>query len=449
MLLQFQQFVKEKKLFSREQTILVAVSGGVDSMVLLQLLLQSGYKIAVAHCNYMLRGEESEGDAQFVHSFCQENKIVIHVAKFETERLSEQNKQSIQVTARELRYNFFQELCSRLHYDFIATAHHANDVAETILINLSRGGGMASWHGIEVKRGNIVRPLLFAQKHEIETYAKENNIQWRMDSSNLKEDYTRNLIRQQIIPVLKKINPSVVETLFHHAEIVSEAEKIILEQIERFRTVSVVTNEKKTIISISDLLKTTAPHTVLYYILQPFGFNSTNVFDIFKSLSHAESKTFYSDRFQLIKERNQLILTPFEEKKTDNFCVEIPTTGTYTIANAQIKIELFENTEDLYNGILKNNNKTTGYFDAEKALFPIVIRSWQHGDYFYPLGMHGKKLVSDFFTDEKISQSEKQKQLLFFSNNELMWLEGRRISEKFKVEKNSSGVLKISVEAIA
>ncbi len=448
MLLQFQQFVKEKKLFSREQTILIAVSGGVDSMVLLQLLLQSGYKIAVAHCNFMLRGQESDGDAQFVHSFCQKNKIVIHTAKFETEKLSEQNKKSIQVTARELRYNFFQELCSRFHYDFIATAHHADDVAETILINLSRGGGMASWHGIEVKRENIVRPLLFAQKHEIEAYAKENKIQWRTDSSNQKEDYTRNLIRHQIIPVLKKINPSVVETLFHHAEIVTEAEKIILEQIEKFRVASVVTNEKEAIIFISDLLKATAPHTVLYYILQPFGFNSTNISDIFKTLSHSESKTFYSDKFQLIKERNQLILTPSEEKKTDNLCFEIPTTGTYTVANSQINIELFENTEGRYNDILKSNNKSTGYFDAEKAQFPIVIRAWQHGDYFYPLGMHGKKLVSDFFTDEKMSQSEKQKQLLFLSNYEVMWLEGRRISENFKVEKNSSVILKISVEAM-
>ncbi|HNU48535.1 MAG TPA: tRNA lysidine(34) synthetase TilS, partial [Bacteroidia bacterium] len=158
MLLQFQKFVKEKKLFSKEQTILVAVSGGIDSMVLLQLLQQSGYKIAVAHCNFKLRGQESDDDAQFVHSFCQENKIMIHATEFETEKLAEQYQKSIQVTARELRYNFFQELCSRCHYDFIATAHQADDVAETILINLSRGGGRAAWHGIEVKRENIVRP---------------------------------------------------------------------------------------------------------------------------------------------------------------------------------------------------------------------------------------------------------------------------------------------------
>jgi len=446
LLLRFQKFVKEKKLFSKEQTILVAVSGGIDSMVLLQLLQQSGYKIAVAHCNFKLRGQESDDDAQFVHSFCLENKIVIHATEFETEKLSEQYQKSIQVTARELRYNFFQELCSRFHYDFIATAHQADDVAETILINLSRGGGMAAWHGIEVKRENIVRPILFAQKHEIEKYAKENKIQWRTDSSNQKEDYTRNFIRHQIIPILKKINPSVVQTLFHHAEIMTEAEKIILEQIEKFRAVSVVSNGNKSIVPISDLLKATAPHTVLFYLLQPFGFNATHVVDIFNTLNHSESKTFHSDKFQLIKERDQLIIVPLEEKKTSIY-FEIPTTGTYAIADSQISVELLENTADCYNSIVKNNNNAICYFETEKLEFPIVVRTWQYGDYFYPLGMHGKKLVSDFFTDEKMSQSEKQMQLLFLSNSEVMWLEGRRISEKFKVEKNSKSVLKISVKA--
>ena len=448
MLLQFQQFVKEKKLFSKEQTILVAVSGGIDSMVLLQLLLQSGYKIAVAHCNFKLRGEESDGDAQFVHSFCLENKIVIHSTEFETEKLAKQNQQSIQGTARELRYNFFQELCSSFHYDFIATAHHADDVAETVLINLSRGGGLAAWRGIEVKRENIVRPLLFAQKHEIEEYAKQNKIQWRTDSSNQKEDYTRNLIRHQIIPVLKKINPSVVQTLFHHAEIVADAEQIIHEHIEKFRAASVVTDENKTIVPISDLLNTSAAQTLLFYILQPYGFNATHTVDIFKSLNHSESKTFYSDSFQLVKEREQLVIIPFEKKRISKIYFEIPTTGTFSIADSQISVEVLENTEDLYHIILKNNNQVIGYFDADKIEFPIIVRTWQHGDYFFPLGMHGKKLVSDFFTDEKMSQSEKQKQLLFLSSNEVIWLEGRRISEKFKVEKNSKSVLKISVKAI-
>jgi tRNA(Ile)-lysidine synthase len=414
-------------------------------MVLLHLMQQSNYNFSVAHCNFKLRGTDADDDARFVATYCEAHHIECFSTAFNTIDFAAEHQLSIQEAARKLRYDFFNELCRQHHFQYIITAHHADDQVETILINLIRGGGIAAQRGMLPKNDNRVKPLLFASKNMIETYADKQQIQWRNDATNDKDDYSRNLIRHNVIPILKKLNPSLSTTLRHHAEHIYETEKIVLEATERFKKEHLISKGNNVTISIAALINSASPSGILFYLLKPFGFNPTHIENITQSLHHTEQSAFYSGHYRLIKDRTQLTIEPLADKEQVNF--NIPSIGQHHFLSSCLKIDLLSNDKQLLAEIYHNTIANIAYFDAETIRFPLLIRTWHNGDYFQPLGMKGNKLVSDFFTDEKYTSLQKQQQLLLLCQENIIWMIGKRISEQFKVTEHSKHVLRFEISS--
>jgi len=422
MLTKFQRYYQENDLFKQTDKVLLTISGGKDSMLMLHLFEAANLAFGVAHCNFQLRGEEANKDELFVREYCLEKKIAFYSTLFETEKFATKKNISIQMAARDLRYSWFEKIRKENGYKYIATAHHKNDVAETLIINLTKGTGLAGLHGISNKRGLIIRPLLCFDVTEIETYIVKNKVPFRQDESNANTKYTRNLIRHNIIPELEKINPSLIETLTKSSDQFSELEIILSQKIEEEKSRLVKEDNEGFKMEIELLKRLNPLKTYLYYFLKPFNFNITDVIDIIKGLDGESGKTYNSTTHQIIKDRTHLFLGKLEQKNIES--IEIK-----SIEELPFDYQLLENTSDF-----KINKSTDfGCFDADLLDFPMQLRTWESGDCFCPLGMKGKKKVSDFLIDNKISLLEKNRVKVLCFNNEIIWLVGHRISEKYKI----------------
>ncbi|MBZ4042578.1 tRNA lysidine(34) synthetase TilS [Flavobacterium hibisci] len=423
-------FLENKKLF-------LAVSSGLDSMVLLHLFQQLDYEIAVLHCNFQLRGLESLGDQDFIRNYCKENNISIFTTQFDTEAFAKDYKLSTQIAARELRYNWFYELLETHNFDYILTAHHADDNLETFMINLSRGTGLDGLVGIPEQNDKIIRPLLPFSREEILKYAKGNNIQWREDSSNASDKYLRNKIRHDLIPVLKQINPNFLKAfqktqsyLRESNEMAEDASIMIYQQVAKKAGEEIH-------FDLNKLTKLPNYRSYLYEWLNEFGFLAWN--DIYDLVEGQSGKQVFSSEFRLLKNREALILSPLNDNPEEKEEFEINKNDTQINFPLNLK---FCNVSH----ITIESNKII-FVDAEKIQFPLILRKWKEGDSFQPFGMNGKsKKISKLFKDEKLSLIEKENSWLLCSKDQIVWVVGMRQDERFKIEKTTKKILKIELQ---
>jgi len=433
----FTSFVRDHNLFTRDNKILLAVSGGIDSVVMLDLFRQSGFQSGIAHCNFHLRGSESDDDEQFVHQLSRQFNITWHVAHFNTEEYARENKLSIQMAARELRYKWFEEICDQHEYNQIATAHNQDDVIETFLINLGRGTGIRGLTGIKPKSGRIIRPLLFASRSEIEKYASDCIVEYREDSSNVSVHYTRNKIRHEIVPLFEEINPSFRSSLIETIRKLNDTEDIYLNSIDSIKSELVEQKGESIFIDLVKLESVPNKLTVMFEILSGFHFISSQIASIVDSSKAHSGKQFYSSTHRLIKDRNAFIITPLKESESKRYYID---EGMEQI-NEPVPMDLL--IVDQPGSFSIPGGKNIACLDYEKLNFPLILRKWHDGDYFHPLGMKHKKKLSDFLIDEKLSIAEKEDQWLMISGDDIIWVVNQRIDERYKITKSTSKILLI------
>ena len=454
MLRKFQEHINQNFSFIRDKKVLLAISGGLDSVVLFDLLKKlDTIETALAHCNFQLRGTESDADEEFVKNLYQKSSNQIFTKIFDTEKYAKENKLSTQIAARELRYHWFRELAKNHQFDYIATAHHANDNLETFFINLTRGSGLEGFTGIPEINENIIRPLLPFSRAEILVYAKENNLQWREDSSNAETKYTRNKIRHQVIPVLEEINPSLFETFSNTIRHLKESQQIVDDKIEEISADVLrpfdgvyleqsrkAQGDKYIKIDIKKIKSLSNPKAYLYQFLKAYNFTEWN--DVVDLLDVQSGKQVFSETHRLLKDRDFLILS-------SNVFVndsEISEEKSFLIKESDTKITKPINLKIEKVDAVKQENKQTIFIDAAKIDFPLTLRKWQNGDVFYPNGMSGKKKVSKYFKDEKFSLLDKEQTwLLVTSTNEIVWVVNHRKDRRFQINENTKNILKLSI----
>lgn len=422
--------------FLLNKKLLLATSGGLDSMVMAHLFKDLQFDIAIAHCNFQLRGVDSFKDQKFVQDFADENEIPVNITQFDTQAFAADYKLSTQVAARDLRYNWFYELLEEEGYDYVLTAHHADDNLETFLINLSRGTGLEGLTGIPEENGSIVRPLLHFTRAEILEYAKENNIAWREDASNASDKYLRNKIRHHVVPLLQEINPNFMEAfqktqsyLQESAGLVEDASIMVYQQVAKQEEDSIT-------FDLNQLKKLPNYNAYLYQWLSEFGFTAWN--DVYDLVDAVSGKQIFASNFRLLKNRDSLILS--------KILVE-DEVGTYFITKEQqeISIPLKLTFKSVANPAFESNKII--FVDGDKLQYPLELKLWQEGDSFQPFGMGGKsKKLSKFFKDEKLSLLEKEQCWLLWSANTLVWIIGLRQDERFKITENTTNILKIELE---
>jgi len=443
MLTRFISFIKEQSLFSPADRVLLAVSGGLDSMVMTDLCHKAGYRFGIAHCNFQLRGDESNKDERFVESVASRYDVPFYSTRFCTTEFAEIRKISIQMAARELRYAWFEEIRHQGGFDLIATAHHQDDQVETFFINLLRSTGLAGLHGIPVKSGKIVRPLLFTTREEIVSFAMNNHITFREDSSNSQQNYTRNKIRHQLIPPLASIEPDYKRKINATIERIQGIESILKPLVKEKRNKLIREEEGKWIIEIDKLRKLDPLQPWMYEILSPFWFNEATIKDIIRSLDNESGKSFFSPSYRIIKDRNQLIITSHGEadhgepsntvlieEETDHINTPIPLSLSTVIRGTNFQI---------------SHDKNRATLDKKKLTFPLILRHWQPGDYFYPYGMNKRKKLSDFFIDEKVSIPNKESCWLLCSGDQIVWVIGHRIDNRFKISNRTKNLLVVDL----
>ena len=435
MLNEFIKYCKKEKLFSEDDKILLAVSGGIDSVVMAELFFLAEYDFGIAHCNFKLRGKDSDKDEKFVKNLATKFKVPFFIKRFDTYKYSDENKISIQMAARELRYYWFTELLEKEDYKYTATAHHRDDSIETFFINLIRGTGISGLHGILPKQGNLIRPLLFAGRDEIEVFKKENKIKFREDKSNLSDKYLRNKIRHKLIPVIKEIEPEIEKVMQKNISRFSETENIYFKEIEKREKKIVKKETGKIIISIDELRKLKSLKTYLYEFLLPFNFTFSDVENITISLEGISGKQFYSPTHRLLKDRNNLIIAPLSENEIQEFFIEKTDKGILSPLRLKIKIE---------KNIELSSDKNIACLDYSKLEFPLILRKWKRGDVFVPFGMTGKKKLSDFFIDQKLSIIQKEQIWLLCSGENIVWIVGHRIDNRYRITKNTKQVFKLA-----
>jgi tRNA(Ile)-lysidine synthase len=433
MFLKFQNHLSSHFPFLQKAKILIAVSGGLDSMVLVDLISKTKIEFAVAHCNFQLRNDESNEDEDFVKSYCEENSIHGFFQKFDTKQFAEDEKLSIQVAARKLRYEWFYELLATENFDFVSTAHHLDDQLETFLINFSRGTGLDGLGGIPSQNDKIIRPLLIFSRVEIEIFAEENMLKWREDSSNAFDKYVRNKIRHHIVPVLKELNPSFLDSFENTIQNLNQAQSLVddASRIVYRKVVRDVNSQK--IVDLNELLQLPNYQAYLYQWLKPFGFSAWQ--DIYDLVEAQSGKQIFSEHFRLVKDRETLIIEPKSDKIFDEYLIN----ENQSELNFPLKLT-FCNVSD----ITISNSKTI-FVAADALKFPLKLRKWQEGDYFYPFGMNGKKKLSKFFKDEKFSIIDKENAWLLCSENQIVWLVGKRLDDRFKVNENTQTIIKIQL----
>lgn len=433
MLKEFKQHIDHNFSFFQNSKLLIAISGGIDSVVLTHLMHQLQFDFSLCHCNFQLRGDDSNTDEAFVKKLSKKLGRDVYTTSFETEKYANENKVSIQVAARDLRYQWFYKLMEEHNYDYVITAHNANDVLETFLINLTRGTGIEGLTGIPIINNKSVRPMLPFSRENIQGYASENKLEWREDQSNASTKYVRNKIRHQVIPVLKEINPNILESFQNTLSNLNESQEIIKDRVQEIAK-TVLTNEKDIIkIDISKVNTFTNKKAYLYQLLHSYGFTEWD--DILNLLTTQSGKQVFSKTHRLVKDREYLLLTKNSVAFSEAFSIKENTTEITNPVHLSIEAVY---TKDF----LKESSKNTIYIDRDKITYPLTIRKWQKGDFFYPTGMKGKKKLSKFFKDEKYSMLEKENTWLLCSENEIVWIIGKRQDRRFLANTESKSIIK-------
>ena len=436
----FIDFIKSNNLVASSDKILLGVSGGIDSMVMLHLFKKSGFDISTAHCNFTLRGEESDGDEQLVEHECEINGIKLHRIRFETEKYSEEHKLSIQVAARNLRYDWFNKLCDEFGYTKIAIAHNRDDVAETFILNLTRGTGLKGLSGIKVINGKVIRPLLFASRDEITRYAAQNTVSFRNDSSNASVKYARNRIRHNVLPELEQLNPSAKKAIAETAKHVHESWCLVEDYLTNLKAKLVKQETNRTLFDIQGLSKEKYSKLFLFEELSTFGFSYETLEQVVASIHGQSGKMFYSSTHQLLRDRAFFILT--ERKETDHSIVLIDKDCKSIDFPIKLKFDFFENSDSF----AIQRDSSIADLDFSKLIFPLQLRPWQPGDKFMPFGMDKFKKVSDFLIDQKVSLVEKDKVYVLTSNGEIVWVVGMRIDNRFRITSETSKFFMVIME---
>ena len=432
------KYIEDKQLFGQFDKILLAVSGGIDSVVMAHLFHEARIQFAIAHCNFMLRGEESDEDEVFVKNLADHYNVPFFVKSFDTNGYAKDNQVSIQMAARDLRYEWFEQLLEEKGYDFIATAHHRDDVLESLLLNLTKGTGISGLQGIRAKLGRVVRPMLFASRENIADFAKEQKLSWREDSSNASNQYQRNLIRNEVIPQLKLINPNLENTLVHTLDRLQAAEEIFDTNIKKIKEEALFRSGIDVWLHVRKMQAEGLNSSILFEILKEWGFSYVQAREIMDGIiAESTGKKFHSGTYRLNLDRDYLLISPIRDANIREY-------------------HIWRDTEDYSNDFFKlvfkiysaHNfkipaDRNQGCLDLERLEFPLKVRRWQAGDRFFPLGMKHPKKVSDFLIDEKVPLNIKERVCVLLSGEEIAWLIGYRIDERFKVTDETQNVLKV------
>ena len=455
MLDQFKAYINRCKLIAKDDRLVLALSGGIDSMVLADLLLKTKVQFVAAHCNFHLRGDESNGDELFVRRFAEKKGIQCFVKHFETEKYAEEKGISIEMAARELRYAWFEELRQQLGYDKIAVAHHADDQAETFFINLLRGAGLRGLKGMLPQNGFIIRPLLWASREQIQQFAIENQILWREDHTNAESVYLRNKIRNQLLPVFDELHPEARHGLYKSLEHLSSENELYRELLrEKFsqiveeqdglsviarRNDEAIQTKKSYRVSLDCFaaLAMTQREQLLFEWLRQYGFNTDQCRFIYEAMNTGIGNKYYSPTHQLVIGRNELQLS--EIKPVMDREVQIEVGEEDVTSPIHLRFSQFEKESDF----VIDKSPNVALLDFDKIQFPLTLRHWHHGDRFHPLGMKGSKLLSDFFVDQKFMEAQKQDIFLLVSaDNQILWVVGYRIDDRFKVTSETKSVFR-------
>lgn len=440
----FQNYMKANSLASHDDRILLAVSGGVDSMVMLSLFAQSGYNVGVAHCNFQLRGAEADEDDIMVEKVAKAYGVPHYGIRFDTTGEMERTGESVQIAARRLRYEWFARLSREHGYSHIAIAHHADDSIETFFINLFRGTGLRGLTGINIVNGNIIRPLLFASRKDILDYAHANKLSYREDSSNRSTKYLRNKIRLGLIPRIKEISPRFPDVMGVNIQRLTDSQKFISSAVGKLREVVEEHRDGAVVIDPSKIDPSFPMGFVIYELMSVYGFKGDVVDALCGSLRTGQSgKRFYSREYAAYIDRGRIVIVKIGETDLCEVAVERSSVKAYC-GNSVLWFDFTD--IDQIESLSQPDH--VALLDADKLEFPLRVRRWQEGDSFVPLGMHGHKKVSDFLIDEKVSVPDKQRQFVVVSGDEIVWLVGRRIDDRYKITDKTENVLRIVKEMI-
>ncbi len=427
MIEKFKRFIFENKLIKPKQKVLLTVSGGIDSVVMAALFRASGFDFGFAHCNFGLRGSESNADQAFVEQLATTWDIPCFVKKFDTKQYSIDHKISTQLAARELRYVWFEELIQSKDFELYATAHHLDDQVETFLINAMRGSGVAGLQGIPLRNGNCIRPMLNFGRESIEEYARVNSITFREDRSNLQDDYLRNRLRHFVLPALQQADRNFRQGFQNTFAALADTEKFIHYEIEKRKGMLLQKINNLFFIAIGEIQKETAIDFVLFEMIRDFNFNYAQVQNIITALDKEPGKRFISSTHELVIDRDNLIISEVKNEKISEYKIA---EDDHEIKNPlHLTFKRFVRTDDFTLAM----DRTIAQLDKDKLRFPLSIRNYEEGDFFYPLGMKGRKKLSDFFIDQKISIPEKRAVWLLLSGDEIVWVIGHRINDRYKI----------------
>jgi tRNA(Ile)-lysidine synthase len=434
MLATIHKYINKHHLLSGNKPVIVGFSGGSDSVALLTALSRLGYRCIAAHCNFHLRDEESDRDEAFAENFAYTSGIPFCKTDFNTRLYASEKRISVEMAARELRYQWFEKMRERLDAQAIAVAHHKDDKVETCLMNLIRGTGIRGLRGIQPKNGFIIRPLLDISRGDILAWIEKEQLRYVTDSSNFSDAYARNFIRLRILPLLEEMNPSVKEAVARTCRHLSAVETIYQSVIEKART-SVMKGSDR--ISIAELLQLPSPETILYELLAPFHFTRQVTENIFSALEKEPGKIFYSSTHRLIKDRDLLLISTVEKANTQVYTIE----AEEEIWQGPVNLSFRKITAD--KAFYPEKSKSTALFDYSKLTFPLTLRTWQAGDWFIPFGMKGRKKLSDYFSDHKYSRFDKEQVWLLCSGNNIIWIVGERIDERFRISNITKDILSV------
>jgi tRNA(Ile)-lysidine synthase len=433
-------FIDARRLFSRNGRILLAVSGGIDSVVLAHLFHRSGMEFALAHCNFGLRGKESEADANFVGQLAQDFSVPFFLQKFNTKTFAAKHGYSIQMAARELRYGWFEEIRRVNGFDCIATAHHLDDQAETFLINILRGTGIAGLHGIPLKNGHVVRPFMFAYRKDIELYASLNRVDFRIDRSNNETVYLRNKVRHEIIPILNAMNPDFPGGLTESIKRISDFEKIGNRTLDEWCRQNLKIDGSDAFIETEALSGADPVEPFAWRLLSPFGFNETQIRELLNCLGKPARKHFTSTSHRMVKDRKRIMISPITVTGKIKPVVIRPFRAKMSISKPfSLK---FTRIRDVENYVIPSSPGNAS-LDFSKLEFPLQLRKWEKGDSFFPFGMQKRKKLSDFFTDIKFTNKEKEETWLLCSGEAIVWVVGHRIDHRFRITNETREILSV------
>jgi tRNA(Ile)-lysidine synthase len=438
---EFRRYIEENNLVNKSDRILLAVSGGIDSMVMAHLFKAMNADIGIAHCNFNLRGRESDKDEAFVKHFATKNIIPFFSESFDTTGFASEKGISIQMAARELRYRWFEEIRLKNNYSLISVAHNLNDNVETFLINLTRGTGIAGLTGMKPKFRNLIRPLLFASRDAIIEYSVQNMVSYREDKSNAETKYTRNKIRHEIIPQFREINPSFETTITETAERLNEINEIITGHISAVREKTSIIRDDSIVFKISILQGLSPSLTLLYELFKPYGIGKGNLADLVNLIGSKTGSKLFTDRYRIIKNRKELVVSEIADDTDDHF--EISVIEDFLKFPGCISAE----TKKVNSRFRIPVSSNIACLDAEMITFPMVIRKWKHGDSFYPLGMKQKKKLSDYFVDNKYSFIGKEHCRILESGGKIVWIINDRIDNRFRITPDSRNALIIKFKS--